>query len=328
MSTKYTYSILNDFLNSKVATDKLDIEIKVSTITIALDYINTDSDYCDIWFKSSLGGSDQTTLSGIVSSHDGVAETIVDQVTLSDELRDTTGKLRIHQSSRKTGTKTYFTSAGDDPTDVTDVGGGTEFCFHHATGSGLSQTLYIDLNCIENETWIHEGYIMWKGCDHDHINFEIIPRTVNYTTSSGTYYNIYGGYLVIPAAGDGTANITSDLTAHDGGLVYMTDDEQGNTPAAYWNADWNTTTKEFENITAAPTGNGRYNMFTVPVTLAKFANKICLLGDGFVMMQSSDTDQIGHGMRFKISTTTNTLYGGDRDWEASCIVTMHRDKTV
>lgn len=70
-ATKYTYSISVDFPNQIVATDRLSIEIKDSAIVTALDYINTSSDDCDIWFKDALSGGDETILDGLVAVHSG-----------------------------------------------------------------------------------------------------------------------------------------------------------------------------------------------------------------------------------------------------------------
>jgi hypothetical protein len=68
----YTYSIQNDFPNHVVATDRLTQEIQQSSIVTALDYINTNADACNIYFKAALSGTDQTTLNGIVAAHSGV----------------------------------------------------------------------------------------------------------------------------------------------------------------------------------------------------------------------------------------------------------------
>lgn len=70
-ATKYTYSIQNDFPNHKVATDRLTQEIQQSAIVIALDYISTSGDNCDIWFKDALSVGDVTILDGIVAAHSG-----------------------------------------------------------------------------------------------------------------------------------------------------------------------------------------------------------------------------------------------------------------
>jgi hypothetical protein len=70
--TKYTYSIQNDFPNHKVSSDRLTIEIQLSSISVALDRIDTAGDECDIWFKDVLPGADQTTLNATVAAHSGL----------------------------------------------------------------------------------------------------------------------------------------------------------------------------------------------------------------------------------------------------------------
>jgi len=78
-ATKYTYSISEDFPYGKVAPDRLTQEITESAITIALDYINTNNDDCDIWFKapltnwssSSSSSSELDILNYIVAHHSG-----------------------------------------------------------------------------------------------------------------------------------------------------------------------------------------------------------------------------------------------------------------
>ncbi|HEC72014.1 MAG: hypothetical protein ACTSW7_01170 [Candidatus Thorarchaeota archaeon] len=71
-ATKYQYSISNDFPNQAVDTDRLEQEIRDSVIIIALDYVNTSGDDCDIWFKDALSAGDKTILDGIVASHSGL----------------------------------------------------------------------------------------------------------------------------------------------------------------------------------------------------------------------------------------------------------------
>lgn len=250
-------------------------------------------------------------------------------VSLGDELRDRSGKLRIHQTSRKLGTGTMWTGVGDDCCDPHNVGGGEQFAFDYNTASGtVTLTKYIDFNCVNNETWLHEGYITWKNAHFDTLTLEMVPRVTTYTASSGTYYNLYGGYMVVPAAGDGTIELTSDITTHSGGLIYMPDNDLGESPTAFWNADWNTSTKEFENITAAPYGDGRYNMFTVEVCFARFLNAAPFLASGFIVLNSSDTDQLGHGMRLKMIFDVVDHNGTEEIVGIACIMCLHRDKSV
>jgi hypothetical protein len=327
---KYTY-LISQFPNNDVNTTNLTEEIRsTATITVSLDHINTTSDYCDIWFRAELTQPEHATLSGVVAAHEGGDSDLVTNVNVMNALAlaatNRSGKIEVHESSRVIGTTTYFTGAGDDPSNPIDIGGGTKFVLHHRIGDPNPQYLYLDFNCVENETWIHEGYMIWQSANFDTITFEIVPRVVNVTSGTNTYYNLYGGYLVIPAAGDGTIELLSDITEHDGGLVYIPLDEEGNrTTPCFWNADWNSTTKKYENITAAPLGNGSFNMFTVEVPLHRFVNKIPMLGEGFERTQTADADEIGHGMRLRTTMITNDP---DHYWSVGCILTLHREKTV
>jgi len=254
---------------------------------------------------------------------------IIYNVPLNEEPRDRAGKMRFHQTSRKLGLRIMWSGVGDDPTDVSKVGGGAAFDIQHDIGEGDPESIYIDYNMVKNETWLHEGYLTWKDCDMDRLTVEIVPQvTVSHTDSTAsTLYNLYGGYMVVPAAGDGTLVLDADITDPNAGLVYMPDNDLGEAPTAFWNADYNSSTKLYENITAAPTGNGRYNMFTVEITLARFLNHMPLLGSGFITLNSSDTDQLGHGMRLKMIANTNGSVD-DHKWAVACLMCLHRESSV
>ena len=96
------------------------------------------------------------------------------------------------------------------------------------------------------------------------------------------------------------------------------------TPTAFWNADFNSSTGLYENIAAAPYGDGRYNMFAVEIVFARFANRITLLDSGFLALNCSDTDQLGQGFRLKFSSQTNTSVA-DHKWSSSATIVFHRD---
>jgi hypothetical protein len=329
-ATKYEFSIASDFPKGKVEVNALIQEIQESNITIMLDRIDTHSDICDIWFKNSLPSPEETTLNYLIGSHQGIALASFDQIEVVNDIKlhatNIRGKLEVHESSRIPGTYTYYTGAGDDPTNIMDVGNGQMFILHHRVDDSSTQYLYLDFNTLENETWVHEGYMIWSGAQFDTITFEIVPRVTSVVPASNTYFNLYGGYLVVPAAGDGTIQVVSDITTHSGGLVEIPLDYDGNRIApCFWNADWNTTTKRFENISAAPLGNGKYNMFAAEVVMNRFVNRIPVYGEGFEMMQSADADKFGSGMRFRARLDTSTP---DHYWNVGCILTMHRSRSV
>jgi hypothetical protein len=237
---------------------------------------------------------------------------------------NTDGRSMVHASPRIRGTYTYYAGSDDDHTDPTKVGGTSnveKLRAHHEVGDDSEEILYFDLNTITNKTFIHEGFMQWKDALNDTITMEIVPQVTAYTSGSNTNFNLYGGYLIIPASGNGTIAVDSD----DMRLVECTPNEYGIKPAGYWNATFNASTKEFESITAAPYGDGNYNMFGTEVKLFRFANQLSFLGSGVCQIQSEDATQIGHGMRFKMTWKTE---GTDHEWWWNLTLSMYRKKTV
>jgi len=344
---EYIYNFtIDQFPNNKYDLSKLDKEIRDSSIVVSLSHLSGSEDDVDIIFRNPLNYLNHATLSGVVDAHDGeedfinydpvkivgADESIHINTHISDEFRDRSGKLRFHQTSRKLGLRIMWTGVGDDQSDPSKVGGGVAFSSgHDPTVSGMMDnpnTKYIDFNCVENETWLHEGYITWKDAQLDTLTLEMVPRVTGFTPTASGSYDLYGGYLVVPAyPGQGSIDITTDITKHDGGLIYMPDNDLGEPPTAFWDADWNSSTQRYENIVPAPYGNGRYNMFIVEVVFARFMNHIPLLGSGFIAMNSSDTDQFGHGMRLKMLAETN-IHVDDHAWYLGCTMCLHRDRSV
>lgn len=337
---KYTYTI-DQFLNDKYDVSKLNKEIISSSITIALDYISGSEEGVDIFFKAELSNEEVIVLNAIISSHDGIEEymdytpvSIVDSkieqpIKILDEYRDRSGKLRVHQTSRKLGLRIMWTGVGDDTTDPNKVGGGESLSFKHHIGDTEPMIKYIDFNVADNETWLHEGYVTWKGGDMDTLTLQMVPRTVTTSGSIGSNMIIYGGYLVVPVPnGYGNIVINNDLTQSTGGLVYMPNNDLNEPPIAYWDADWNSTTHRYENIRPNSSGGGRYNIFSQEIILAEFVREIPLLADGFMVLASSDTDQLGQGMRLRMIADTTNIETPDHDWSVACIMCLHRNRSV
>ncbi len=327
-----TIIITNNTVNDIAITDLRSFEVTASGTETLSNYFN------DVEISNSndligmIADSTFTVNNGVEDLNSTAAAKYClghySDVNLAEEYRDRSGKLRVHQTSRKLGMRIMWTGVGDDPTDPDKVGGGASFSLTHEIDESEPLVKYIDFNMVNNETWLHEGYLTWDGADLDILSLEMVPRVTKVATSSGTNYNLYGGYLVVPTyPGTGTIDITSDITTHSGGLIYMPDNDLGESPTAYWNADWNASTEEYENITPAYSGDGRYNMFSVEVTFAKFLNNIPLLASGFIALNSSDTDQIGHGMRLKMTADTNDGVQ-DHAWSIACIMCLHRERSV
>ena len=338
---KYTYTI-DQFPNNKYDSSKLDREIRDSSIVVSLAYLAGDQEQCDIYFRSQLQGKDWTTLSGVVATHDGepdgdtydpvrivgVEEGVEHHVQIEDEWRDRSGKLRFHQTSRKLGLRIMWTGRGDTPDDVTKVGEGETLTFDYNIGDSEPMVKYIDFNVAENETWLHEGYLTWKDAHLDTLSLQLVPRTVTVSGVTGGDKTVYGGYMVVPTApGAGDYEVVNDLTEPTGGLVYMPNNDLDEPPTAYWDADYNETTHEYENIRPNYTGEGRYNIFTYEVIFAEFVRQIPLLSSGFIALNSSDTDQLGQGMRLKMVADTNTSIA-DHNWSVACTMCLHRERSI
>jgi len=229
-------------------------------------------------------------------------------------------KIFVQETSRPINTTTYFTSQGDDITGPTKVGGGTLMAITHNLGDPAIQNIYIDFNIKENKTYIHEGYVMWKDAIFDSLTLSIVPTVTTYSAGTNTNFNLYGGYLITPAAGNGT--ITVDPANMK--LIEMPiSRDRGTRAAAYWDADYSTSTHTFSNIRPNLSGLGQYMMFGTEVALSRFVNHFLLLNNGFMMLQTSDTEELGCNMRLKFTLNTEN---GDHVWQAACGLTMHREK--
>ena len=283
-------------------------------------WCNNESTWVEIWAEEIP----TTCPNNNTHSIDTSKTTIIDQV--STEQRDPSGKLRVHETSRPQGTYTYFTGSGDDPNDAGDVGNGTLFTINHIQGGSDPEVVYVDFNILDNRTYIHEGYVIWYEALFDTINFTIVSRTPSYIIDStaNTSFELNMTYGLILPSLSGDVVFTQNILSPTGGLVYIPLNDEGTRSPAFWNADWNPSTQMFENLTAAPMGNGEYNIFAGEVELSKFINNLPLLGTGFEKLQTADSQELGHGMRFKLSADTN----GDHSWKVSFVATLYRERTT
>ena len=235
--------------------------------------------------------------------------------------KNNSGLLRVHSTPRPLGTLTKFIGKGDDPTTPLVYGTGTALTYRHTIGDPTTYNMYFDLNTISNPTYLKEGAMQWQGALFDTISMNIVPHVAQVAPGSNTNYNVYGGYMIVPAPGNGTVNITSDITKANGGLFQVLANDLGIKSPGYWNATWNSSTKLFENITPAPNADGNFNLFCYEATLSTYAIKLPMLGAGSVVLGSDDVDIFPHGARIKFTITTT---GADHEWAFCAILSVFR----
>ncbi len=190
----YTYSIIDDFPNSIVDTTILSKEILDSAITIAVSYIETSNNNCYITFKVPISSEEETTLDGIVSSHEGVS--------IADNLGSIDNKIWTHQTPRPPDTFTAFTSAFDDVTDNANIFGGEIAAIEREVG-GSDIVKYYELNTMDNSTYVHSCLIQKKDCDNDIIKVEIVPR-LSVVKTPGIYETEFNGVGLDDCTSSGT----------------------------------------------------------------------------------------------------------------------------
>ena len=282
-------------------------------------------------FIETWGESEPTTCPNNNTHTIDITRTTIIEKILEQAPTDIADKPWVHQSSRPFGTLTYFAGAGDNIHSPGQYGNGELFEHVHTLDSTATiEYIYLDFNMVGNRTFLHEGYIMWEGAQRDTICMEVVSITTPVVPASNTYFNLYGGYLVVPAAGDGVINVPGinlidGTAAIDCGLVYMPMNELGVRAQAFWNAEWDDTLGMFINIAPAPYGNGQYNMFAGEIPLFRFVNRLPLIKYGFLCMQTSDVEEIGHGMRIRGVMETR---GENHEWQFAGWFTMNREKTT
>lgn len=241
------------------------------------------------------------------------------------------GKVAVHSTSKHPGLFVYWTSKGDNFTNGY-IGNGDTILLQHKVGDPKAQYKYIDFHCLGNFTEMREGTVVWEGAKPgDSGSCSAVSSVMPTEPGVNTNFNLYNGYLIIPASGDGNIQVTGDMTNINPALGCFVEsfvDEVGVKPPAFWNADFNANAQKFENITPAPAGDGKYNMFAVEVYFSRFVNHLNFLGSGSTRLHSDDSARMTHGMRLLHHMNTSTLDGvDDHDWTFSVMLTLQRERT-
>jgi hypothetical protein len=226
----------------------------------------------------------------------------------------------VYTTARPVNTHTIFVSEGDDLSDYRNIGGGSSIELVHNIGESTTHNLYIDFNVIDNPTYIHEGYISFEGCTRDRLSFHFVPRLTSFVASQNTNFNLYGGYLIVPTAGNGNIQITETPN-----LVCVGTDSNGNNNPGFWDADFNYQTGVFDNLRPNIYGQGAYNIFGSEIIAYRMLQRLILKDSttkgGEKHLTTDEQGQILHGYRMKcIFEVTGT----DHDCFISAILSVFR----
>ncbi len=239
------------------------------------------------------------------------------------------GKMYVHSTPAPVGATTYFTGVGDDPADKASIGGGQKMLVSHTSGGG-DNNVDVHLNMAQNISYLHSGYVTWASAQQDTISLYIMAYASTTSASTSTNFTTlnypghpWHGKLVVPAAGDGDLDVTTPVLV---GFYASSNKDESSRPPRYWNATWNPATKVYDNITAAPAGDGEFNMFTEEMALFCFAREIILEGDNYSPwpFESKDSQRIGDGMFVRFVPVTA---GADHSWRVMATLIMHREYT-
>lgn len=119
MATQFIYSIATDTASAALSAARLDLEIRGSSITIALDGVNVSGDVITIDFKADLSAGEETTLTGLVNAHTGESLVSVDgtPINFADVVPHTTdGRIRVAVEKSDLTKKQFYSQDWTDPT--------------------------------------------------------------------------------------------------------------------------------------------------------------------------------------------------------------------
>jgi hypothetical protein len=144
-STKYTYSVAQDFSNGLYIPNLVD-EIQSSSIVTAFDYATQKGNKIDLWFKAALSGGDETTLDSLVASHDSTIVIEDTPVSVSTKVKTVPQKpdpaiySRIYSFSVNVCDPTtwYVDSEYIEDELLASATGQTEFYTLHGSGHGCA----------------------------------------------------------------------------------------------------------------------------------------------------------------------------------------------
>lgn len=251
-ATSYDFTIATSFPGG-LATDRLDLDLRASSIVTALDRVDTSGGVARVWFRDVLSPADEATLTAIVVAHTGhPLPGAAIPVDVSGP-KEADGKAIVVISPATEGMKTWLTGRGDDlGAGPAGRGKGTKLKVAFAGGETYPNTQTVDVQFLE-PVEVHDGQFNWTPVafdadDYFSVSVVMPGTTATSTPGTGNANEVAlggGAVLYVPAAGDGSHTIDlADWTKAvpvpaDGAGYWNVDDDGAITPSATpGEADW------------------------------------------------------------------------------------------
>lgn len=263
--TKYAYTISSAFPNGKVDTDRLAQEIRASVIVTALDHIATSGDTCDIWFKATLSGGDESILSALVAAHSG------EPLPIASEQRASDGKLYVSPDIWPLGTLTNFCGAADTVSDGTN---GTDPLMMESTQVEEKIKIIQFIKTVR----LAGGHLQYVGAVlGDWLSFLVYVPATSGTSNPGhgsyAKTSIGGGVnLFLPYPNGGW---DLDLTEKENSNVSFVKVRPVPAPGGDGFFDWN---EETGAVTPNAAQKGGYHLIDQDIPLSEFVTKVHIMG--------------------------------------------------
>lgn len=165
----------------------------------------------------------------------------------------------------------YITGVGDSST---VIGAGSKFKLSSSSGTQDLEFQFRDW------CYLAGGGIFYEtATTNDEVSMKLFAPASTVSTSSGgntgdcNLYSLGDGMnMIIPAAGNGTHNITSAIP------VPAYDEENGETPDGYW--DWDSPDTGAGTVSANASALGGFNLYDFPIDISYFVRNLQLVGNG------------------------------------------------
>jgi hypothetical protein len=271
MSTTFQFTVDADgtFPNRKVALDRFEKEIRDSAITVALDSVTVSNGNCIVTFKADLSSSEVLTLEQLVFSHSG--EPLVPDIQAVQVYTQAgtpqpvamDGKPFVLPNIFPGEVLLNFTGSSDKLSPPQRFGG----ALFGLQQSGVG-TASMDIDFLDG-VFLAGGHVDWTGGSWgSSVYMELVaPASTVKEPATPGHGNCnlvptgLGFNIIVPAAGNGAKDI-------DVAVPVPAYDDETNVQNGYWSYSepW------LGKGTLSPSpGNGKYNLFDVPLELAHFA---------------------------------------------------------